>query len=314
MTLQQLRYAVAIADSSSMNEAARKLYISQPSLSGAIRDLEKELGISIFLRSNRGIVLTQDGEGFLSYARQMMEEYQMIQEHYIEPDHHKTRFGVSMQHYSFAVRAFIRLAGTYKPEDYEFALHETKTHEVIEHVSNMKSEIGILYLNAFNRRMLEKAFADAEVEFHRLFECRISVYLRKGHPLAERRQITMEDLEPYPCLSFDQGDNNSFYYAEEVNSTYGYHKIIHADDRATMLNLMVGLDAYTLCCGIICEDLNGPDYVAIPLKSREIITIGYIKRKRMPPSRLGEQYVEILRETIHGDEKRPGVTDDRKKL
>jgi len=294
MTLQQLRYAVTIADCGSMNEAARKLYISQPSLSGTIKDLEKELDIEIFVRTNRGIGLTMQGEEFLGYARQMVEEYQLIQERYIDHTKHKVKFSVSMQHYSFAVQAFIELAKTFGMDDYEFALHETKTHEVIENVKNMKSELGILYLNDFNRKMLQKVFQEEGVEFHRLFDCSISVYLWKNHPLAGNREIDIEELKPYPCLSFEQGGNNSFYFAEEVLSTYDYNQIIKANDRATMLNLMVGLNAYTLCSGILCEDLNGENYRAIPLKTDDTMTIGFIQKKHLPLSRLGEKYISVL--------------------
>ena len=157
-------------------------------------------------------------------------------------------------------------------DEYEFAVHETKTHQVIEDVRNFKSEIGILYVNDFNRKVLTKMFHEYGLEFHELLNCRIYVYMWKGHPLAKREKITLEELKEYPCLSFEQGGNNSFYFAEEVLSTYEYKRLIKADDRATMLNLMVGLNGYTLCSGIICEDLNGSDYCAVKLDSDEIMT------------------------------------------
>ncbi len=296
MTLQQMKYAITVAECGSMNEAAHKLFITQPSLSSTIRELEKELGLTLFLRSNRGISLTQDGEEFLGYARQIIAQYGMLEERFIDRTARKTRFSVSTQHYSFAVKAFIETAREFGLENYEFAIHETKTHTVMTHVRNMKSELGVLYLNDFNREALTKLFHEYGLEFHPLFDCSISVYLSRRHPLARKASISMEALQSYPCLSFEQGDYNAFYFAEEVMSTYDYRKIIKADDRATLLNLMVGLNAFTLCSGIITEDLNGPDYVAVPLESEDRMTIGYIKKARVELSDLGRCYIEKLKQ------------------
>lgn len=294
MTLLQLRYVVCIANNKSMNKAAAELFITQPSLSSTIRDLEQEIGIILFARSNRGIVITPEGEEFLGYARQMVEHYQLIEERYIDKKNAKKKFSVSMQHYTFSVQAFIAMAKEFGMDEYEFAIHETKTHEVIENVKNQKSELGILYLNDFNQKVLTKIFHDHDLEFIELFRCNIYVYLWKNNPLASQEVITFEDLKEYPCLSFEQGDNNSFYFAEEVFSTNEYSKIIKADDRATFLNLMVGLNAYTLCSGIICEDLNGDEYRAVPLDSKDQMIIGYIKKKKMHLSQLGETYIKEL--------------------
>ena len=296
MTLQQLRYAVTIADSGSMNEAAHRLFITQPSLSSTIKDLEKELGLTLFIRSNRGISITQEGEEFLGYARQLMEQYSLLEDRFLDRLQRKTKFSVSAQHYSFAVKAFIETVHVYGLDHYEFAIHETKTHDVMTHVRNMKSEIGVLYLNDFNRDALTKLFHEYDLEFHPLFDCDVSVYLWKNHPLAHQKEITIEQLQPYPVLSFEQGDYNSFYFAEEVLSTCEYPKIIKADDRATLLNLMVGLNAYTLCSGIITEDLNGSDYVAVPLTGENRMTIGYLQKSRTELTELARHYVgELLR-------------------
>lgn len=296
MTLQQLNYVVAVADTKSMNKAASELFISQPALSSAIKELEEEIHTELFIRSNRGIVLTTEGEEFLSYARQMVELNQLVTDRFIEVKKSKKKFSVSMQHYSFAVEAFIELAQNFSIEDYELAVHETKTGEVIENVRNHRSELGVLYLNDFNRKVMQKIFGENELEYEPLFVCPIYVYLAKSHPLAKEKKIAFEELLPYPCLSFEQGEQNSFYFAEEVFSTMAYSKFIKADDRATMLNLMTGLDGYTLCSGIICEKLNGDGYTAVPLDTEEKMEIGYIKRKKMPLSKLGNQYIEILKE------------------
>ena len=294
MTLVQLKYAITVANADSMSEAARELFISQPSLSAAIKDLEEEIGIELFHRTNRGIFLTPDGKEFIGYAKQVVEQYALMESKYIDKTAEKKKFSVSMQHYSFAVNAFVELVKQFGMDKYEFAVRECRTYEVIEDVRNFRSEVGILYINEFNRKVLEKLFKDSELEFNPIVDCSIYVYLWKGHPLANQAVIRLEELEEYPCLAFDQGNNNSFYFAEEVLSTYEYKQLIRANDRATMLNLMVGLNGYTMCSGIICEPLNGTDYCAVKLDSDEVMTIGYLKRKNVALSRLGQRYVEEL--------------------
>ncbi|MCF0134048.1 MAG: LysR family transcriptional regulator [Blautia sp.] len=292
MTLIQLRYVIAVANAKSMNEAARELFISQPSLSTAIKELEEEIGIELFRRTNRGISVTPEGEEFIGYARQVVEQYELLDAKYIAKEQVKKKFSVSAQHYTFAVSAFVELVKQFGMDEYEFAIHETKTYQVIEDVKNFKSEIGILYLNDFNRKVLEKMFHEFNLEFHPLMECSIYVYMWKGHPLAGKGEIRLEELEAFPCLSFEQGTYNSFYFAEEVLSTYEYKRLIKADDRATVLNLMRGLNGFTLCSGIICEELNGTDYCAIKLRSDERMTIGYLIRKGVNISSLGQRYLE----------------------
>ena len=294
MTLTQLRYVIAIANAGSMNEAARTLFISQPSLSSAVKDLEEEIGVELFRRSNRGIFVTPEGEEFLGYARQVVEQYELMESKYISKKPSKKKFSVSTQHYTFAVDAFVELVKQFGMDEYEFAIHETKTYSVIENVKNFKSELGILYLNDFNSKILTKLFHEFNLEFHELLKCSIYVYMWKGHPLADREEIELSELLEYPCLSFEQGEYNSFYFAEEVLSTYEYKRLIKADDRATFLNLMVGLNGYTLCSGIICEKLNGSEYCAVRLKSDEVMTIGYLARKGAPISSLGKKYLEEI--------------------
>lgn len=292
MTLAQLRYAITVAKATSMNEAARKLFISQPSLSTAIRELEEEIGVELFHRTNRGVLVTPEGEEFIGYAKQVVDQYELMESKYVAKKSGKKKFSVSMQHYSFAVSAFVELVKQFGMDEYEFAVHETKTQKVIEDVKNFKSEIGILYVNDFNRKVLEKLFHEFNLEFHELLQCGVYVYLWKGHPLAEREKIALEELVEYPCLSFEQGADNSFYFAEEVLSTYEYKRLIKADDRATVLNLMRGLNGYILCSGIICEELNGSDYCAVKLDSDEMMTIGYLARKGATISPLGQKYLE----------------------
>lgn len=294
MTLQQLKYALTIADCGSMNEAAKQLFISQPSLSETMKELETEIGIEIFLRSNRGISITPEGEEFLGYARQVTEQFGLLQSRYIGKKK-KEKFSVSTQHYTFAVKAFVETVKKLGMERYEYAVHETTTYDVITNVRSFKSEIGVLYLNDFNEKVMMKTIQENGLEFKELFSCNTFVYLWAGHPLAEREVIAMEELDNYPCLSFDQGKYHSLFLAEEMKSDYEYKRLIKANDRATLLNLMVGLNAYTLCSGIICEELNGSDYTAVPLKETERMRIGYIVRKGQKISKIGKLYIEELK-------------------
>lgn len=293
MTLQQLRQVIAIADSNSMNEAAKKLFISQPSLSSMVKDLEEEIGVELFIRSNRGIRATQEGQEFLGYARQVVEQYELLEDKYIEKKA-KKKFSVSTQHYTFAVKAFVEMVKKVGMEEYEFAIHETKTYEVINSVKNFQSELGILYLNDMNEQVITKILKENGLEFIELFQCETYVYIYREHPLAKNAVISMKELEEYPCIAFNQGDNNSFYLAEEMKSTYEYKRIIKVDDRATVLNLMIGLNGYTLCSGIICNELNGAEHVAVPLLETETMHIGYTKRKHTKLSALAQLYIEEI--------------------
>ena len=303
MTLTQMNYIITISETGSLNKAAEALYISQPSLTNAVKELEKELGIIIFNRSGRGVTLTNDGTEFLMYARQIYGQYESVVEKYSEGGSYKKKFGVSTQHYSFAVKAFVDMVQKFDVSEYEFAIRETKTADVISDVSTMKSEVGVLYLSDFNRKALLKLLHSANVEFHHLIDCQAYVYLWKNHPLANEKSISYSQLAKYPCLSFEQGDKSSFYLSEEILSTNEYSRTVKASDRATMLNLMVGLNGYTLCSGIICEELNGSDYLAIPFEGDEQnqnsdMEIGYITRKNSILSKVGNLYVSSLKKYL----------------
>ena len=303
LTLQQLRYIIAISEAGSFNKAADQLYLSQPSLTNAVKELEKEIGITIFNRSGRGVTLTAEGMNFLPYARQVYSQYQNLLDAYSKQGKRKQQFAVSAQHYSFAVKAFVEMTKNFDVAEYELAIRETRTRDVIDDVASSRSEIGILYLNDFNRRAMMKLFSSANLQFTPLIRCDAYVYLWKEHPLAKKKTISFEELSPYPCLSFEQGDNSSFYLSEEILSTNEYPRIIKCCDRATVLNLMVGLNGYTLCSGIICEELNGEDYVAVPYQGRDVASeqameIGYIQRKNSILSPAGEQYISEIKKYL----------------
>jgi len=292
-----------VAKTGSMNVAAKQLFVSQPSLSMAIRELENDVHISIFERTTKGVVITAEGEEFLGYARQIINQVELLEDKYIEAGQIKKKFGVSAQHYSFAVKAFVEMVKGFDMDKYEFAIREARTYDVIHDVVTGKSEIGILYTNEFNEKVLNKIFKDNQLEFIHLFTCQGYAYLWKNHPLAGKKVIALEELQDYPCLSFEQGDNNSFYFAEEILSTYDFKKTIKSNDRATNLNLMVGVNAFTLCSGIICEELNGSDYIAVKLAEEVTMDIGYIKRAHMNISEIGELYIEEIKKYVDGEMK-----------
>ena len=298
MTLQQLHYAIVISEQNSMNRAAEMLYIAQPSLTSAIKELEREVGITIFNRSGKGVTLTADGTEFIIYARQVYQQYENLQQKYLGGAV-KKKFGVSAQHYSFAVQAFIEMVKQFGTCDYEFAIRETKTAEVIEDVSTLRSEIGVLYLSDFNRQTMTKLFQANHLVFHKLIECGVYAYVWKGNPLASQESVSFEELESYPCLTFEQGERSSFYLAEEIFSTQELAHVIKASDRSTMLNLMKGLNGYTFCSGIICNDLNGSEYAAVPIRNDAgLMEIGYITRKNVILSQMGTTYIEELQQYL----------------
>jgi len=298
MTLQQLKYVVEIVGCGSLNEAAKRLFLSQPSLSNAVKELERELGFEIFLRSSRGITLTAAGSEFLGYARQVVEQAQLLETRYFHSKPPRAHFSVSTQHYSFAVNAFVNLIRQSGFEEYDFTLRETKTFEIIEDVKSLRSELGILYLSSFNTKVLSKLFLENDLLFHPLFRADPHIFISTKNPLAGRKSVTLEDLEPFPCLCFEQGDYNSFYFSEEILSTVFRKKSIFVSDRATLFNLLIGLNGYTVSTGIISAELNGPNIIAVPLKADETIEVGWVSHKSVSLSRLGVLYLEELKKVV----------------
>ena len=300
MTFQQLTYVVEISRCGSINKAAHKLFLSQSGISSAVRELEEELGIQFFVRSNRGVEFTPEGKEFLSYAVSLLEQKQRIESLYGEGRDAAApaRFSVSTQRYPFTEDAFLRMLRTAEDNRYRYSIKETGMDAVIDDVYDHRADVGVIFLTELTEKMIRRLLDARGLEFHEVAAVSPCVYVRKGHPLAGRTRISMEDLEPYPCLSFEQGQYNSFYFAEEVLSTYDYKRSIKVSDRATILNLMVGLCGYTLCSGIICEELNGSDYCAVLLEGEETMTIGYLKRKGAALSPLGQKYLEELEKVL----------------
>ena len=294
MTLQQLKYVITVAETGTITEAANQLFISQPSLTNAIHELEKEMNIVIFNRTNKGISLSKEGEGFLGYARQVLEQAAILEDKYKRNGGGKKQFCVSTQHYSFAVNAFVDLIKEYGQEEYDFSLRETQTYEIIEDVARLRSEIGILFLNDFNQTVIDKILKSYDLEFHLLFIAKPHVFISRSHPLAEKKVITNQELEIYPYLSFEQGEHNSFYFSEEIFSESERKKNIRVRDRATLFNLLIGLNGYTVCSGVIDKKLNGSEIIAVPLADESDMRIGYITHRKGIISRLGNSYLEAL--------------------
>ena len=298
MTLQQLKYVTTIANIGSISEAAKRLFVSQPSLTKAIKELEKEMGITIFDRTNKGITVSKEGERFLCYARQVLEQAALLEEQYKSQSGGKKQFSVSTQHYSFAVNAFVELLKGAGIDQYDVSLRETQTYEIIDDVAHMKSEIGLLFYNDFNRPVLEKLIHTNELTFTELFTAHPHIFIGKNHPLANKDVVSMDELEEYPYISFEQGDHNSFYFSEEIFSTVVRPKHIRVRDRASLFSLLLGLHGYTVSSGVIDEEVNGENIISVPLAEEGLMHIGYITNNKMHRSRLGQEYIQALEQYV----------------
>lgn len=301
MRIQQLHYIIKIVETGSMNEAAKQLYITQPSLSNAVRDLEREMNITIFNRNPKGITLTKDGMEFLSYARQVVEQTNLLEERYKSPTTSRELFSVSSQHYAFVVNAFVSLLKGTDMSQYELFLRETRTYEIIDDVKNFRSEIGVLFLNSYNRDVLTKLLDDNHLTYTSLFKAKPHIFVSKSNPLAKKSLIKLSDLEEFPYLSYEQGVHNSFYFSEEIMSQIPHKKSIVVSDRATLFNLLIGLDGYTVATGILNSNLNGDNIISIPLDVEEEIDIVYLKHEKANLSKMGERFIDYLLEEVKFD-------------
>ncbi len=294
MTIMQLKYIIAIDEECSMRKAADKLYVSQPGLSSAVRDLENEIGIQIFERVHNGVVTTAAGASFIAYARGAVEQFEKIENRYLNAQNVRPSFSVSMQHYTVAVNAFIDTVKEYDLPEYQYFIRETQTGEVIEDVKTLRSEVGVIALSDFNKKTFLKIFADASLEFHELFTRNTYVYLKKDHPLADREELSLDELQDYPCMVFDQGDNTSFYYREEALATYDYKKVISTNERATSVELMLGLDGYAVGTAMLDDSLHISEIKVVKLKEDESLTFGYLIRKGSTLSDMGQTFIKKL--------------------
>ncbi|GFK21725.1 LysR family transcriptional regulator [Tetragenococcus halophilus] len=298
MRIQQLEYLEKIVETGSINEAAKQLFISQPSLSQAMKEMEKEYKIQLFYRTKLGITLTNEGREFINYSRGILDQVNLLDERFGKTTTRKHIFSVSGQHYAFVVHAFVELVKKIGQDEYQFTLRETQTQNVLDDIQTFKSELGIIYLNDFNQTVLKRLIAEKNLEFIPLFEAKPHVFVGRENPLTKKKSITLEDLEDYPYLSYEQGDTNSFYFSEEILSTLQSKKHIQISDRATIFNLMVGLNGYTISSGIISSELNDEKIVAIPLEIDDSMILGYLKNKKIDLSKIAKDYLELLKQHI----------------
>ncbi|MGI6334152.1 MAG: LysR family transcriptional regulator [Saccharofermentanales bacterium] len=298
MTLQQLKYIIKIVECGSITEAAKQLFISQPSLSNAVKELETELGIEIFYRTTKGVSLSVDGAEFLSYARQVIEQTALLEQRYLGKKPSKLLCSISTQHYAFAVNAFVNLLLALDVDEYEFMLRETRTYEIIEDVKNLRSELGIIYLSDFNEKVLKKLLKENRLVFHPLFKADPHIFISSAHPLAKKELVTLDDLEDYPFLAFEQGEYNSFYFSEEILSTLPRKKTIYVSDRATLFNLLIGLNGYTICTGVLNSNLNSDNIISVPLETDESMLVGWIANEKAHLSAIASDYIAELKRLI----------------
>ena len=295
MTLQQLKYAVTVAECGTISAAAEKLFISQPSLTTAIRELESEMGVTIFSRTNRGVIVSREGEEFLGYARQILSQAQLLQERFSGREQGEKRFAVSSQHFNFTVLAFSRLVQNFRGPRYSFHFRETTTYEVLEDVSQLRSEVGILALNEDNERFLRRMFGKLGLEFTELKRVQAELFVSAEHPLAGRRFVTVEDVSPYPCITFEQGEHNGQFFFEGRSAVAAQsHKTICVRERATEYQLLRALNGFSPDVGV--SAMYREEFVSLPLEPKQFHTIGYILRRDVTPSPMTLEYIQALRE------------------
>lgn len=300
MRIQQLEYLERIIEAGSINDAAKRLFLTQPSLSNAVKELENEMGIQIFQRSSGGISLTAEGREFMTYSKQILDQVNLMNERYKNGQQRKQSFSVSAQHYAFVVHAFVELIKSVNANEYQFTLRETETQNIFNDLAQFKSELGILYTNGFNQKIMQRLFKENNLVFTPLFVAKPHIFVSRYNPLTSKSSVNLSDLEDYPYLSYEQGEVNSFYFSEEILSTLSHKKSIKVSDRATIFNLMVGLNGYTISSGIISSKLNDDKIVAIPLNVDDDITLGWLKHRQVELSPLAERYLTMLKEHIKG--------------
>ena len=297
MTLQQLKYVDAVATCGSVSEAARRVFVTQPTLTESIRALEEELRTAIFTRTTRGMAITREGEEFLASARQILDDAARITAKYTGKAVRCPQFAVSCQHYAFATEAFMEVVKTNGADAYDFTLRETVTSEIVDDVARHRSQIGILYLSNRNEKAIRKILKKEELQFEELFAARPHVFLGKKHPLARQKSIRPEELDAYPYLTYEQGIENALYFAEEVMPSIDRKKNIRVRDRATMTNLILGLNGFTIASGVHAKTYN-PAIVSVPLKLDDSIRVGIIRPIGVPPTAATQAFITAMRRLI----------------
>ncbi len=296
VTIQQLKYIVSVVENGTITEAAKKLYISQPSLSNAIKDIEEEVGITIFIRSRAGIVVTPEGMEFVGYARQVLRQMELLEDKYISHTPGKIRFGVSSPQYVFSTNAFVDIVEEFGKERFEFILHETTVHQILDDVKNRFSDLGIIYVSRENEQAMRKTLEENKLSFYELFTVKPQVFVRASHPLAEQSCVQLEELQRYPRINFMQGKEDHAHFSDELYGDLSNDKSIRITDTGSLVNLLLGTDAYTISNGFFPRYLQGTKIVGIPLAEDEVMSIGYILSEKQELSELGRVYIDKLKQ------------------
>ena len=296
VTIQQLKYIVSVVENGTITEAAKKLYISQPSLSNAIKDIEEEVGITIFIRSRAGIVVTPEGMEFVGYARQVLRQMELLEDKYISHTPGKIRLGVSSPQYVFSTNAFVDIVEEFGKERFEFILHETTVHQILDDVKNRFSDLGIIYVSRENEQAMRKTLEENKLSFYELFTVKPQVFVRASHPLAEQSCVQLEELQRYPRINFMQGKEDHAHFSDELYGDLSNDKSIRITDTGSLVNLLLGTDAYTISNGFFPRYLQGTKIVGIPLAEDEVMSIGYILSEKQELSELGRVYIDKLKQ------------------
>lgn len=299
MNIQQLRYVVAIANSGTFREAAEKMYVSQPSLSISVRDLEKELGFKIFRRTSSGTFLTRRGMEFYEKAQELVKGFDIFQNQYANPEEEKDEFSVASQHYDFLPPTITAFSERY-PDYKNFRIFESTTVQILDEVAQGHSEIGIIYLNNQNKKGIMQRVEKLGLEVIELIPFHTHIYLREGHPLAQKEELVMEDLADLPTVRFTQEKDEYLYYSENfVDSASS--QMFNVTDRATLNGILERTDAYATGSGFLDSDsVNG--ITVIRLKDNLDNRMVYVKREEVELSQAGTLFVEVMQEYF--DQKR----------
>ena len=300
MNIQQLRYVVAIANSGTFREAAEKMYVSQPSLSISVRDLEKELGFKIFRRTSSGTFLTRRGMEFYEKAQELVKGFDVFQNQYANPEEEKDEFSIASQHYDFLPPTITAFSQQY-PEYKNFRIFESTTVQILDEVAQGHSEIGIIYLNNQNQKGIMQRVEKLGLEVIELIPFQTHIYLREGHPLAKKKELVMEDLADLPTVRFTQEKDEYLYYSENFVDTSASSQMFNVTDRATLYRILERTNAYATGSGFLDSDsVNG--ITVIPLNDNLNNRMVYVKREEVDLSQAGTLFVEVMQEYF--DQKR----------
>lgn len=294
MTFQQLKYVIKIVETGSISAAAKELYISQPSLSKAVMELENELDTTLFIREKTGIRLTEDGNQFVVRAKQIIDQMDMLEKSFSEKSETKTTFSIASHHYNFVVAAFTQLIKELGEDSFDFAIKEMPTSYIIDDVKHGYSELGIIYLSKFNNEVIKKRLQNEGLEFKNLFRETPHVCIADNNSLAKEDLITFNDLKDMPRISYEQKYDDSYFFYEELHSACSTSKDITVLDKATLIYMLKELNAYTISTSVLGARSREAGAVTIPLDSDEYMDIGYIHLAGRPLSEMAERLLELV--------------------